>query len=645
MSTYREIHGKAVKSVSTDPSAETDAGQIWYNTTSDTFKSIVQSEAWSSQSLTSSQHGDGAGCGDVPAVVIWGGYSPDAPPVTASTEEWNGTGWATGGNYPFAGFGGVGSAGTQTAALGIAGRLAPPAGTSSDVTGEYDGSSWTTGGAFPEINYGAGGFGTQTAGVAYGGNNRADAAPSNPSPSSGTMQYTKEYDGSSWTAGNNYPVAVSQGTATGSLTAGIGAGGSNRPDGSAVANSATYDGTNWTAITNIPGVKAALGMTGTQTASIIFGGYPGPTGNQSVQWDGTSWAAAPNLAGPGYGGGSGHNSTPTGSTSALIGARRDGSNYPYATEEFTTSTSVVTAAAWSSGTAFPTNSSGIAGVGPRDAAMAIGGYPPGSPPTGKSFEYNGVAWSAEATLNPNTGTGGVSSAAGTQTAAICTQLPAGGAPYIAAGTYNGTSWSNAEDRPTSNYSDGSAGTLTAGLFFGGGSSPSAYTAATISYDGTDWTVEESMGTARTIVGGCGSSTAALAMGGVVTPPATLTNLTEEYGGESWTAGGTLLTTLRDHRASGPQTDAIVVGGRIGGAPPSVFLTACSRYDGTAWATAPSLAIARGLQGAGNGPVGAAWGAAGYYPGPPSGPTGNRTTSTEHFNVETTALNVKTITTS
>jgi len=46
MATYRGIHGKAIKSLSTDPSAETDAGQIWYNTTSNTFKSIVSSGAW-----------------------------------------------------------------------------------------------------------------------------------------------------------------------------------------------------------------------------------------------------------------------------------------------------------------------------------------------------------------------------------------------------------------------------------------------------------------------------------------------------------------------------------------------------------------------------------------------------------------------
>jgi hypothetical protein len=619
MSTYREIHGKAVKSVSTDPSAETDAGQIWYNTSSNTFKSIVATSAWSSASpMLTARYS--AGSGTQTAALASGGYNGSN---SALTEEYNGSGFSTGGALPVASRG-AGAAGTQTATIYAGGY-------ESSNTGEaytYNGTAWT---GIPALNTARRNLsqnmaGTTTAAIVAGGY-------------TGVIADSEEYNGSSWSEGDNLNTARNSCAAGGIQTAAFLAGGST---GSPTAATELYDGTSWTTGGSLNTARKDFGGGGAQTAGIVFGGDTGSVSALTETFDGTSWTETGDMATARH---SGAPANQPGANSSTLVAGGVTSDYVTTTEEWNTSTSVITAAAWSSGTAFPTNSSGIAGVGPRDAAMAIGGYPPGSPPTGKSFEYNGVAWSAEASLNPNTGTGGVSSAAGTQTAAICTQLPAGGAPYIAAGTYDGSSWSNAEDRPTSNYSDGSAGTLTAGLFFGGGSSPSAYTAATISYDGTDWTVEESMGTARTIVGGCGSSTAALAMGGVVTPPATLTNLTEEYGGESWTAGGVLLTTLRDHRASGPQTDAIVAGGRIQGAPPSTFLTACSRYDGTAWATSPNLAIARGLQGAGNGPVGAAWGAAGYYPGPPSGPTGNRTTSTEHFNVETTALNVKTITTS
>ena len=52
MTTYREIHGRSIKAVSTDPTAEVTEGEIWYNTTSGTFKSALVNEAWSSGSNT-----------------------------------------------------------------------------------------------------------------------------------------------------------------------------------------------------------------------------------------------------------------------------------------------------------------------------------------------------------------------------------------------------------------------------------------------------------------------------------------------------------------------------------------------------------------------------------------------------------------
>jgi hypothetical protein len=78
MSTYRQIHGKAVKSLDTDPSATTDAGQIWYNTSSDTFKSIVNLEAWISASpITQAREKPGA-FGAQTASVICGGFGGGA---------------------------------------------------------------------------------------------------------------------------------------------------------------------------------------------------------------------------------------------------------------------------------------------------------------------------------------------------------------------------------------------------------------------------------------------------------------------------------------------------------------------------------------------------------------------------------------
>ena len=561
--------------------------------------------------------------GGTPTATFAAGGAP-SPVAGVKTEEYNGTGWSAGGDMGTSRYEG-GSAGTLTAGLIYGGYFSPPASVKGE-TEEYNGTAWSEQTNLSTSGYSQGGFGTQTAAVytnRYVPSLTAD---------------TEEYNGSSWSEGNNSSTNRADIGTAGTLTAGMIFGG-QVPPATFPGTTELYDGTNWTAGPAMNTARGQLGGSGTQTAAIAFGGREPAVSAKTESFDGTSWSETSDLATARRQLSS--NRSNTGNSAALAFGGNPVPATGTLTEEYNNSASVITAAAFSSGTNFPTSSSAVAGAGPRDAALGIGGYPEGSPPTGKSFEYNGVAWSAEATLNPNTGTAGVNSAAGTQTACINSQSnPGPPYPYDAAGEYDGSSWSNAEDRPTANYSDASAGTLTAALFFGGAASPTSLSNATISYDGTNWTVEESMSTTRSIACGSGTSTAALAGGGLNQPsPAVLTSNSEEYGGESWTAGGAMLEQLREHRAGGTLTDTLEFGGRIQGAPPSTFRLNSSTYDGTTWSSGPNLATARGLSGSGNGPVGAIWGAAGYYPG--SSP--NRTNTTEHFNVETTAINVKTLT--
>jgi hypothetical protein len=99
-------------------------------------------------------------------------------------------------------------AGTQTAALVAGGE------TTVDVanTEEYNGSGWSTGGDLPSAKKSSGAFGLQTAGVNFGG-----ISP----PSTGTLSTTEEYDGSSWTAGGTMGTARQGSAGTGILTAGL----------------------------------------------------------------------------------------------------------------------------------------------------------------------------------------------------------------------------------------------------------------------------------------------------------------------------------------------------------------------------------------------------------------------------------------
>ena len=92
MTTYKEIFGKPVKVLSSDPTDAGAVGQVWYNSTSGTFKSVVASGAWSSGAPTIEVYSYASSSvqGTQTASLCIGGYT-----TTASTtvEEYNGTAW------------------------------------------------------------------------------------------------------------------------------------------------------------------------------------------------------------------------------------------------------------------------------------------------------------------------------------------------------------------------------------------------------------------------------------------------------------------------------------------------------------------------------------------------------------------------
>ena len=57
MAKYKEIHGYTIQKLASDPSASADTeGQVWYNTTSGTFKVVQDDEAggYEVQTITTS---------------------------------------------------------------------------------------------------------------------------------------------------------------------------------------------------------------------------------------------------------------------------------------------------------------------------------------------------------------------------------------------------------------------------------------------------------------------------------------------------------------------------------------------------------------------------------------------------------------
>ena len=191
--------------------------------------------------------------------------------------------WASGGAHPTGVIQGA-SAGSQTALWYAAGSTAavPTASGATNATKHYNGTSWTAGGNYPNADYGLRGTGTLTAGLACG--------------SFPKINRTGEYDGSAWTSGGTLNTGRSGSNVFGVQTAGVAGGGDLHPDSPRLSNaSEEYDGSAWTSVTNIPAGRRSGYGTGTLTAGLICQGAlaPGNT-NTVLEYDGTNWTSGGN---------------------------------------------------------------------------------------------------------------------------------------------------------------------------------------------------------------------------------------------------------------------------------------------------------------------------------------------------------------
>ena len=606
MATYKELVGQKVTKVSSNPS-DPITGQMWYNSTTGNLKGIGLVEAWVSSTPISTARAEVAGAGDQTAGMVFGGTpsSGSSPSETNGdkTEEYNGSGWTTGGtknNKTRAQFG----FGTQTAAVACGGYR-DPAGYFNG-TEEYDGSSWTNTNNYPTniSNGSGGGCGTQTAGFnasGYGG--------------SGYVTTTAEYDGSSWTAGNAYPISKQNVTQLGIQTAALSFGG--HPGATEVF---TYDGTNFAATTSLPGDANQNGRAGTQTSAIIFTGRIAATTNATTtqKWDGSAWTTGASVAIPR--GGCGNGGATKGSAFVAGGSPPSGPAIPTAaaTEEYNESTNTISAAAWAAGGNMNTARAKAGGMlgsdSTQSAGMAFGGQI-GTATSALNEEYDGTSWTESGDLGTarrwHYG-------AGSQTAALC----AGGVTTATASPvvgnteeYDGSSWSEVTNMGTGRYNGGSGGTQTAAYVTGGSPAPS-YTNATEEYDGTNWTSGGNLPVSKGYFGGGGTLTAGIVMG--IGPSSTDSY---EYDGSSWASSVIMNRGGSQSTYAGLQTDGIA----FGGTP----TTLTEGYDGTAWSTRPSMGTARYALAGSSGTSTSALGCGGEGP----------SNATEEFTGQVSTLNI------
>ena len=211
-----------------------------------------------------------------------GGYGTA---VSALTEEFHHTfdvvtqgAWGSGGNLTTTRRSFMGGAGTLTAGMIAGGYIGP----FSNATEEYDGSSWTNGGNYPASLYYVSIGGTQTAGIGVGGGD--------PVISEGC-----EYNGTAWSDITNAPASRSVMGRAGTQTAGLFAGGNNG-DNSGQSEAFTYDGSSFSNITDMPDNRGGGCINGgAQTAAVMASGLGGSAPQTLVtttdEWNGSSWGA------------------------------------------------------------------------------------------------------------------------------------------------------------------------------------------------------------------------------------------------------------------------------------------------------------------------------------------------------------------
>ena len=213
-----------------------------------------------------------------------------------------------------------------------------------------------------------------------------------------------------------------------------------------------------------------------------------------------------------------------------------------ATEEFTSSTNTITAAAWASGGNLNTGRNGAGGAGPQTAAMAYGGQQnPGTATKAETEQYDGSSWTEVSNLNTARYTG-APSLQGTQTATLYAggqrQTPDVNA-YNNTETWDGSSWTGVNNLNTGRDQVAGAGTSTAALATGG--ALPGTTNKTEEWDGTNWSEANNLPVSDRNFAGSGSQTAALGSGGYSTTTSSVT-ATEEFTGETTAANITDFST-------------------------------------------------------------------------------------------------------
>ena len=278
--------------------------------------------------------------------------------------------------------------------------------------GKTQAASWATGGNLNTGRYAHSAWGTLTAGLTTSGY----AAGGSP-----YIQESEEYDGTSWTEGNNINSTHARAQQSGSMgtqTAAVIAAGRGPPG--KITAVEEYNGTSWAEVTDLPTATERLAGLGTLTAGLTFGGTIAsapPPDNATVnayEYNGTSWADAGDLV---------------------------------------------------------ANTRNMQGFGTQTAGIGMGGIKAAAPSGyvlyAETYDYDGTTWT-DASADLGTARYEGASAGTVSTLGLIAGGGTGTSPYKdEVETYDGTSWTEAADISSIRAAHTGAGTGTSAFITGG----------------------------------------------------------------------------------------------------------------------------------------------------------------------------------
>lgn len=259
----------AFRTVATDPSPLV-AGDVWYNSTSTTFKSVILVGAWSAGGALPTYPIRSSASGTATAGLRMSGQS------SVLVYAYNGTTWSATTS--------VSTTRQQAAASGTSTSTLITGGTASGglaTVEAFNGTTWTAGTSMPSYRYNHACAGASATSILVAGG-------------SATGSSSSAYNGTTWTAGGTLTVSRTTALGCGTATACFVTGGGT-PSG---YPGEVYNGTTWTANYALPLYRANGAAFGTTTSLIYSGGQNAPGTVQAgvYQHNGSAWSAVASLS-------------------------------------------------------------------------------------------------------------------------------------------------------------------------------------------------------------------------------------------------------------------------------------------------------------------------------------------------------------